>query len=120
MKRSDSSLLYCFRLDKLSKPAAYYRRRAQAFKKILLDTASSLQDKKRFVAIFARRTSFLPGCATGNDQIGRDSANQSRRNRESDRTDSPNRSAPYDSSFFRWLVSQLWSSSQLSFGSSGA
>jgi len=42
-------------LDKLSKPAAYYRRRAQAFKKILLDTASSLQDKKRFVAITARR-----------------------------------------------------------------
>jgi|SRR5215471_4819454 len=33
MKRSDPPLLYCFRLNKLSKPAAYYRRRPQAFKK---------------------------------------------------------------------------------------
>jgi hypothetical protein len=48
-------LLYCFRLNKLSKAAAYYRRRAQALKKNLLDTASSLQDKKCFVAITAPR-----------------------------------------------------------------
>jgi len=41
MKRSDPSLLYCFRLNKLPKPAAYYRRQAQAFKKILLDTCPS-------------------------------------------------------------------------------
>jgi hypothetical protein len=42
---ADSSLLYCFKLNKLSNPAAYYRRRGQAFKKILLYTASSLQYK---------------------------------------------------------------------------